>query len=63
MPQSASRAPVFPVCCLSAQGAFRDFYLSKHTGRRLVWYNGLSTCVIKAQVGAGGGDSCLFLGV
>ncbi len=27
----------------------RDYYLSKHSGRRLVWYNGLGTCLVKAQ--------------
>lgn len=42
-----------PPALATAQSAFRDFYLSKHTGRRLVWYNGLSTCVIKAQFDAG----------
>jgi cullin-4 len=27
---------------------FKDFYLSKHSGRRLVWHNSLGTCVVKA---------------
>ena len=31
-----------------AQGVFKDFYLSKHSGRRLVWHNSLGTCVVKA---------------
>ena len=30
------------------QGVFKDFYLSKHSGRRLVWHNSLGTCVVKA---------------
>ena len=29
--------------------AAQDFYLSKHSGRRLVWHNSLGSCVIKAQ--------------
>jgi hypothetical protein len=32
---------------------FKDFYLSKHSGRRLVWYNSLGTCVIKARFDQG----------
>ncbi len=28
---------------------FKDFYLSKHSGRRLVWHNSLGTCVLKAR--------------
>eukprot|EP00887_Chlorella_sp_A99_P004032 scaffold11.g4032.t1 len=46
---------LYAAACSGAglESAFRDFYLSKHTGRRLVWYNGLSTCVIKAQFDAG----------
>ena len=30
------------------QTVFKDFYLSKHSGRRLVWHNSLGTCVVKA---------------
>ena len=30
------------------QSVFKDFYLSKHSGRRLVWHNSLGTCVVKA---------------
>lgn len=26
----------------------QDFYLSKHSGRRLVWHNSLGSCVMKA---------------
>ena len=29
--------------------ALQDFYLSKHSGRRLVWHNSLGHCVLKAQ--------------
>lgn len=29
--------------------AVQDFYLSKHSGRRLVWHNSLGSCVIKAH--------------
>ena len=31
------------------QTVFKDFYLSKHSGRRLVWHNSLGTCVVKAH--------------
>lgn len=37
----------------SAQQVFKDFYLSKHSGRRLVWYNSLGSCVIKARFNQG----------
>ena len=30
------------------QTVFKEFYLSKHSGRRLVWHNSLGTCVVKA---------------
>lgn len=30
------------------QEVFKDFYLKKHSGRRLAWYNTLGTCVLKA---------------
>ena len=32
-----------------AQAVFKDFYLSKHSGRRLVWHNSLGSCVLRAQ--------------
>ena len=32
---------------------FKDFYLSKHSGRRLVWHNSLGTCVLKARFDKG----------
>jgi cullin 4 len=31
------------------QGAFRDHYLGKHGGRRLVWQNSLGHCVLRAE--------------
>jgi len=27
----------------------QDFYLSKHSGRRLVWHNSLGSCVMRAH--------------
>lgn len=32
---------------------FKDFYLSKHSGRRLVWHNSLGTCMLKARFDKG----------
>lgn len=31
------------------QQVFKDFYLSKHGGRRLVWHNSLGMCMLKAH--------------
>ncbi|KAG2482358.1 hypothetical protein HYH03_018708 [Edaphochlamys debaryana] len=31
-----------------ASAVFRDFYLSKYSGRRLVWQHGLGSCVLRA---------------
>ncbi|KAA6417758.1 MAG: ubiquitin- cullin 4 [Trebouxia sp. A1-2] len=31
------------------QTVFKDFYLSKHSGRRLVWHNSLGSCVMRAH--------------
>eukprot|EP00250_Pteridium_aquilinum_P020558 c24859_g8_i1 orf=824-2758(-) len=31
------------------QDIFKDFYLSKHSGRRLMWQNSLGHCVVKAD--------------
>ena len=52
--------PTYPVvdCSLpdelnAAQQVFKDFYLSKHSGRKLVWCNSLGTCVLKAQFESG----------
>mmetsp|Transcript_26420 Transcript_26420/g.74343 ORF Transcript_26420/g.74343 Transcript_26420/m.74343 type:complete len:737 (+) Transcript_26420:341-2551(+) len=35
------------------QEVFKEFYLSKHSGRRLVWCNTLGVCVLKAQFPSG----------
>ncbi|KAK9797070.1 hypothetical protein WJX73_002435 [Symbiochloris irregularis] len=32
-----------------SQQVFKDFYLSKHSGRRLVWQNSLGSCVLRAS--------------
>ena len=32
---------------------FKEFYLSKHSGRRLVWHNSLGTCILKARFDKG----------
>lgn len=31
------------------QETFKQFYLQKHNGRRLQWYNFLGTCTVKAK--------------
>jgi cullin-4 len=36
------------------QDVFRDYYLNKHSGRRLVWQNSLGHCVLKATFPACG---------
>lgn len=28
---------------------FKEFYLAKHSGRRLVWHHSLGTCVLRAK--------------
>ncbi|KAM3586793.1 hypothetical protein VKS41_001850 [Umbelopsis sp. WA50703] len=33
----------------NAQEVFKNFYLSKHNGRRLMWQNNLGHCVVKAS--------------
>ena len=42
-----------PEAVAGAQAVFRDFYLSKHSGRKLVWQPGLGTCVIRATFPSG----------
>jgi cullin 3 len=37
---------------LPAHGAFCDFYLSKHTGRKLAWQTSLGSAILKARFGA-----------
>ena len=32
---------------------FKDFYLAKHSGRKLVWHNSLGTCVLRARFSKG----------
>ena len=32
---------------------FKDFYLAKHSGRKLVWQNSLGTCVLRARFSKG----------
>jgi hypothetical protein len=32
--------------------SFKEYYLSKHTGRRLVWQHSLAHCILKANYGA-----------
>ena len=39
--------------CARTQDIFRDFYLSKHNGRRLHWQNSLANCVLRAQFDKG----------
>lgn len=35
------------------QTVFKDFYLSKHSGRRLVWHNSQGHCTVRAQFAKG----------
>ncbi|KAF5944098.1 hypothetical protein HYC85_018175 [Camellia sinensis] len=35
--------------CLILQDIFKEFYLSKYSGRRLMWQNSLGHCVLKAE--------------
>lgn len=35
--------------CLFVQDIFKEFYLSKYSGRRLMWQNSLGHCVLKAE--------------
>jgi cullin-4 len=52
--------PTYPAldCALppplaAAQAAFADFYLAKHSGRRLSWVNALGTCLLRAHFPGG----------
>lgn len=47
MPFSVAWPCIFPYCCL--QDIFKEFYLSKYHGRRLMWQNSLGHCVLKAE--------------
>ena len=35
------------------QTVFKDFYLSKHSGRRLVWHNSQGHCTVRAHFAKG----------
>ena len=37
------------VCLIGQQDIFKEFYLSKYSGRRLMWQNSLGHCVVKAE--------------
>jgi len=43
------------------QEVFKEFYLSKHGGRRLVWYNTLGVCVLRAAFPRGGKELSVSL--
>eukprot|EP00958_Prasinococcus_capsulatus_P024111 scaffold3731_cov381-Prasinococcus_capsulatus_cf.AAC.3 len=43
------------------QTIFRDFYLAKYNGRRLMWQNSLGTCVLKAEFPRGRKELSLSL--
>jgi cullin-4 len=32
-----------------SQAVFKEFYLNKYSGRKLVWHSPLGTCVLRAQ--------------
>jgi cullin 4 len=49
------RFPVGSYAC-RAQKAFEEHYLSKTSGRRLVWYSILETCTLKARYSNGDKD-------
>ena len=42
-----------PAEMLLQQGVFKDFYLSKHSGRRLHWHDSLGQCVLKVNFDGG----------
>lgn len=39
----------FVILGLMLQDIFKEFYLSKYSGRRLMWQNSLGHCVLKAE--------------
>ena len=43
------------------QDVFRDYYLAKHSGRRLVWQNSLGHCVLKATFPCGAKELAVSL--
>ena len=40
---------------------FKEFYLSKHSGRRLAWHNTLATCMLKAHFPKGAKELSMSL--
>ncbi|KAG8192285.1 hypothetical protein JTE90_002110 [Oedothorax gibbosus] len=55
--------PTYPVCevnmptkMLKYQQVFREFYLNKHSGRKLLWQPSLGHCVLKAFFASGKHD-------
>ncbi|KDD71824.1 cullin, partial [Helicosporidium sp. ATCC 50920] len=42
-----------PPALARAQEGFSDYYLHKHSGRRLVWQDALSSCVLRARFDCG----------
>lgn len=54
--ESHSHCKLFHIICADRhwmlvymQDIFKEFYLSKHSGRRLMWQNSLGYCVLKAD--------------
>ena len=41
---------------------FRDFYLGKHSGRKLVWHNSLASCILRAAFPKGVKELAVSLG-
>eukprot|EP00271_Cylindrocystis_brebissonii_P008559 TRINITY_DN22947_c0_g1_i1.p1 TRINITY_DN22947_c0_g1~~TRINITY_DN22947_c0_g1_i1.p1 ORF type:complete len:827 (-),score=185.08 TRINITY_DN22947_c0_g1_i1:668-3148(-) len=50
-----------PVELSTYQDIFKEFYLSKHSGRRLMWQNSLGQCVLKANFPKGKKDLVVSL--
>eukprot|EP00842_Homolaphlyctis_polyrhiza_P002282 jgi/Hompol1/3054/HPOL_000021-RA len=42
---------ILPVQLATCQTVFKDFYISKHSGRTLEWQNYVGSCVVRAQFG------------
>ncbi|KAJ3295095.1 Cullin-4 [Borealophlyctis nickersoniae] len=40
---------ILPFELANAQEVFKEFYMQKHSGRRLTWMNSLGSCVLKAE--------------
>ena len=52
-PDYASIDCALPKEVLRLQELFSQFYLNKHSGRKLLWQNALATCVLKATLQRG----------